>query len=228
MGTPATASSRVAVVDLNGQNGIVQGGLFVNNGAVIDSSNNGNGTGAMIAHFGSLVKGAGFFQNPVQTVPGAAFEAGMSASFGALVLGPSGVSNYVFAIDDATGVAGPNPNDGSLTGWGLVKSVKQSVLSTSTSGSFTWTATPSDKLTVALDTIISPSGNDVDSPARMANFDPSKPYSWPAVQWAGSYSGPADAADLNASTAFDTSGFLNPIAGTFGWQAAMPPTSHFR
>jgi hypothetical protein len=51
----------------------------------------------------------------------------------------------------------------------------------------------------------------------MANFDPSRSYVWTAVQWAGTYSGPAAAADLNSSTAFDTSGFLNPIDGTFGW-----------
>jgi hypothetical protein len=51
----------------------------------------------------------------------------------------------------------------------------------------------------------------------LADFDPAKPYSWLAASWAGTYSGPADPAALNASTAFDTSGFQNPIAGTFGW-----------
>ena len=48
-------------------------------------------------------------------------------------------------------------------------------------------------------------------------FDATKPYWWPAVQWTGNYSGPANAAALNAATAFDTTGFANPIAGTFGW-----------
>jgi len=33
----------------------------------------------------------------------------------------------------------------------------------------------------------------------------------------GTYSGPTGAVTLNAATTFDTSGFLNPIAGTFGW-----------
>jgi hypothetical protein len=51
----------------------------------------------------------------------------------------------------------------------------------------------------------------------MADFDPTKAYSWLAAQWTGSYSGPTDAAALNADTAFDTSGFVNPIDGTFGW-----------
>jgi hypothetical protein len=51
----------------------------------------------------------------------------------------------------------------------------------------------------------------------MDNFDPSLPYSWPAVQWAGTYTGPTDPATLNAATLFDTSGFANPIDGVFGW-----------
>ena len=51
----------------------------------------------------------------------------------------------------------------------------------------------------------------------MADFDPTQSYSWPAAQWAGTYSGPTDAATLDAATSFDTSGFVNPIAGTFGW-----------
>ena len=51
----------------------------------------------------------------------------------------------------------------------------------------------------------------------MDHFDPNSAYSWPAARWAGSYSGPTDAAILDAATSFDTTGFLNPIAGTFGW-----------
>ena len=58
-------------------------------------------------------------------------------------------------------------------------------------------------------------GTDVAGP--MAHFDPSQPYSWPAVTWDGTYAGPADAAALTAATAFDTAGFLNPVGGTFGW-----------
>ena len=89
-------------------------------------------------------------------------------------------------------------------------------------GDFTWTATPADGMSVALDTIFGPSTADVDSPAAMANFDPSQPYVWPAVRWDGIYSGPTDAAMLNAATAFDTSGIVNPIAGTFGWSLDLP------
>src|SRR5205807_416966 len=51
----------------------------------------------------------------------------------------------------------------------------------------------------------------------MDQFDPTHSYIWPAVEWSGSYSGPADATMLCASTAFDTSGFANPVEGTFGW-----------
>jgi hypothetical protein len=61
----------------------------------------------------------------------------------------------------------------------------------------------------------------------MADFDPSKPYSWLAARRAGSYTGPADAAALNAATVFDTNSFVNPIAGTFDWSfnAAAHPFS---
>src|SRR6266403_6152308 len=76
---------------------------------------------------------------------------------------------------------------------------------------------PTAKLTVALDTIVGTTTDDTDIAGPMANFDPTRSYSWLAAQWAGTYSGPTDAATLNAATSFDTSGFLNPIAGTFGW-----------
>jgi hypothetical protein len=72
--------------------------------------------------------------------------------------------------------------------------------------------------TVHLDTLVNRTTVGTDVAGPMADFDPTKPYAWPAVQWTGNYSGPADAAALSAATAFDTSGFANPIAGTFGWQ----------
>src|SRR5207302_4051774 len=63
-----------------------------------------------------------------------------------------------------------------------------------------------------------------DVPGPMDHFHPTRSYLWPAVQWAGNYSGPTDVAALDAATAFDTSGFLNPVAGTFGW--ALDPAGH--
>jgi len=67
-----------------------------------------------------------------------------------------------------------------------------------------WTATPSNKLTFALKTLVNPTpvGSDVGGP--MANFDPVQSYAWPAVHWDGKYSGPTDAPSLTASTAFET------------------------
>jgi autotransporter-associated beta strand protein len=228
IGTPATANSGsppqptfVAGIDLHGQNAIVAGGLFVNNGFIVDSTNNGAGTATVVADYGSLVKGAGFYQNPVITQNGGRVQAGNSpgvASFGRLVFGPGGVNNYVFAIDDATGVAGPSPDAaGHVSGWGFITTLRQSVGSLATSGDFTWTATPTDKLTVAIDTLLNPTTVGTDVPGLMADFDPSHSYSWPAAHWAGNYSGPTDAATLNSSTAFDTTGFANPANGNFGW-----------
>src|SRR5207249_2602964 len=93
-----------AGIDLNGHNAVVAGGLFVNNGYVVDSGP--AGTATVVADYGAFVKGAGFYQNPVVTQNGGRFQAGNSpgaASFGKFVFGPGGVSDYVFAINDATG-----------------------------------------------------------------------------------------------------------------------------
>jgi hypothetical protein len=214
IGTPGTANS-------NGQPTFVAGGLFVNNGFVVDSTNNSTGTATIIADFGSLVKGAGFFQNPVITQNGGRVQAGNSpgvASFGKFVFGPGGVSNYVFAIDDATGTAGPSPDAaGHVSGWGLVNVVRQAVGTLTTSGDFTWTADPTNKLNVALETLVNPTTVGTDIAGPMADFDPMHAYSWTAAHWAGAYSGPTDAMTLYAATSFDTTGFVNPIAGTFGW-----------
>src|SRR5439155_8041198 len=89
-------------------------------------------------------------------------------------------------------------------------------------GDFAWTADPSHKLTVALDTLVNPTTVGTDVAGPMAYFDPTQAYSWPAVTWAGSYTGPADAAALTGAAAFDTTGFLNPIGGTFGWDLDQP------
>jgi hypothetical protein len=231
VGTPATAvfppgpqqgqPTFVAGIDLNGKSAVVAGGLFVNNGYVEDSSNGFAGTATIVADFGSLVKGAGFFQNSVVTQNGGKFQAGNSpgvASFGKFVLGAGGVSSYVFTIDDATGAAGPSPDAaGHVSGWGLVKAISQIIGAATTPGDFTWTATPADKLLVSLQTLVNTTtvGNDV--PGLMDHFDPTQSYSWRAVQWSGTYAGPTDEATLDAATSFDTTGFQNRQAGTFGW-----------
>jgi hypothetical protein len=219
----------VAGIDLSGKNAVVAGGLFVNNGYVEDSTNNFQGTATIVADFGSLVKGAGYYQNTVQTINGGKFQAGNSpglASFGKLVLGPGGVNNYIMAINDATGAAGPTPDAaGHVSGWGLLKSVTAGHPGgPSTTGDFTWTATPPDKLTFAIDTLMNPTTVGTDVAGPMADFDPHQSYSWLAFQWAGNYAGPTDDATLNASTAFDTTGFLNQVAGGFGWD--LDPTGH--
>ncbi len=223
IGTPATADPTgqniLDYVDLHGNNAIVAGGLFVNNGGIFDTG--GAGTSTIIAEFGALVKGAGFYQNTVKTQNGGKFQTGNSpgsATFGNFVFGPGGVNNYVFAIDDATGTAGPSPGpSGLVSGWGLIKAVQVSLGAAMTSGNFTWTATPSNPLTVAIDTLVNPTTVGTDVAGPMADFDPNKSYSWTAARWTGTYAGPTDAATLDADTSFDASGIVNPIAGAFGW-----------
>jgi hypothetical protein len=129
------------------------------------------------------------------------------------------VDNYVFAIDDAAGTAGPSPDAlGDVSGWGLVKAVGLSAGAGPAPGDVAWTATPAGPLTVALDTLVNPTlvGTDVAGP--MDHFDPARDYAWPAVEWVGGYTGPVDAATLDAATVWETTGFLNPIGGTFGWR----------
>src|SRR5205823_6966438 len=124
IGTPQTAANPTAGIDLHGNNAVVAGGLFVNNGVVVDSV----GSATVVADYGALVKGAGFYTNPVITQNGGKFQAGNSpgtASFGRFTLGPGGVSNYIFVINDATGTAGPSPDAaGHVSGWGLVQAVR--------------------------------------------------------------------------------------------------------
>jgi hypothetical protein len=161
----------------------------------------------VVADFGALVKGAGFYQSPVVTQNGGRFQPGNSpgtASFGAFTFGPGGVDRYLFSIADADGAAGQSS--------GLVRAVRRDVGGVMTPGDFAWTATPAARLTVALATLV---GGDVAGP--MADFDPGRAYAWPAVNWDGSYTGPTDPAALTAATAFDAAGFLNPVGGVFGW-----------
>jgi hypothetical protein len=218
VGTPATAGTNVAGIDLHGQNIVIAGGLFVNNGFLADST----GTpGKVIVDYGALFKGAGTQFVSVVTQNGGRVQAGNSPGsmgFGQFVFGPGGVNNYVFAIDNATGAAGPKPDAaGLVSGWGLVKAVKESFQGAVSSGNFIWSANPTNKVTVAIDTLVNPTTVGTDVPGMMANFNPNLPYSWQAAHWDGKYKGPEDVGFLDASTSFDTSSFLNPVAGAFGW-----------
>jgi hypothetical protein len=127
--------------------------------------------------------------------------------------------NYVYSIDDVDGTAGPSPDAaGHVSGWGLVNAIRRQVGIITTPGDFAFMADRSHQLTVALDTLLNPTTVGTDVAGPMADFDPTKPYSWLAASWAGNYTGPSDPAALNASTVFDTSGFENPISGQFGWR----------
>jgi T5SS/PEP-CTERM-associated repeat protein len=217
-----------AGIDLHGQNAIVAGGLFVNNGYVVDSM----GSNVVIADFGSVVKGAGFYQNPVQTVNGGKFQSGNSpgcATFGSFIFGGSGVTNIVWQITDP----GPSPMfpsapgafcgssavEQAVLGWSGIMAVKR--ITPPTPGNFTWSATAANPLTFILQTLTGATtvGHDVFGP--MENFDPNHGYVWELVAWGGTYTGPADSASLDGSTVFDLSQgpFVNPIApgASFQW-----------
>jgi T5SS/PEP-CTERM-associated repeat protein len=240
--TVAQTGNLSAGLDLNGNNAIVAGGLFVNNGFVYDSTNGGY---RVVADYGSLVKGAGFYQPLPKTINGGTFIAGNSpgrATTGTIVLGgpndPNrGLSDFTWQINDAgpssshasaTGVSGPSANAAQqVSGWGTLQAVA-GVIPVTTAGNMQWDATPGDKLTIHLATLLAPndpSGNlstaggygsagDM-TPGLMTDFDPSQSYSWRLFAYQGSYSGPTDTANLDASTILDASDFLNPHAGRF-------------
>ncbi len=243
IGTSATADPTgqniVDYVDLHGQNAIVAGGLFVNNGGVFDTSM--AGTATIIADYGALVKGAGFYQNTVKTQNGGKFQTGNSpgsATFGTFIFsgpaGNTGVSNYLWQIDDpgpsamfpsAPGVAGGTSAQAGSTDFGW--SINKAVHAGPSPGNFQFNATTTDKLTVVLQTLTGATtvGNDILGP--MQNFDPNNLpfYSWPLVSWAGTYTGPTTDAALDADTIFDTSSgpFANsiPAGATFTWHLDM-------
>jgi hypothetical protein len=225
--TPQTAGQFAAGIDLRGQNAIVAGGLFVNNGYVVDTS--AAGTATVVADFGSLVKGAGFYQNGVITVNGGKFQAGNSpgaVTVGQMTIGPGGTQNFNWQINDAKGVAGPSPDaNNQVDGWSLIQVSKVTVGTITTSGDLTWTATntPGNQFNLSLQTLMFPTTVGQDVPGPMANFAPvfegdSPPsFAWPFITWQGTYSGPTDDATLTADTSFDLSNFVNtfPAAGKF-------------
>jgi autotransporter-associated beta strand protein len=243
LSTVAQVANQNAGIDLHGNDAIVAGGLFVNNGYVYDSV--GAGTHRVVADYGSLVKGAGFYQPLPRTINGGTFVAGNSpghATTGTIVLGGpndpnQGLSDFTWQINNAgpsstypsaTGVSGPSANAArQVSGWGTLLAVA-GTSPLATNGNFQWDATPSDKLTIHLETLLAPndaSGNSSATggygsagnmtPGLMSDFDPSKSYSWRLFAYAGSYTGPTDTASLDASTNLDASGFLNPHAGRF-------------
>ncbi len=155
------------------------------------------------------------------------------------------LSNYDWEINDAgpsstfpsaPGIPGPSPDANyQVSGWSLNKAIKVQHVHTSftTPGDFYWDATPSDPLTIHLDTLLGPqSVVGAGLPGPMADFDPNLTYVWPVVTFQGAYKTnntaaypngpPTDSATLDASTNFDlTDGvpgpFANPHPGTFGW-----------
>jgi T5SS/PEP-CTERM-associated repeat protein len=227
IGTPATASNPAASVDLNGQNAVVAGGLFVNNGVVYDNSNGSfSGPGRLVADFGAVIKGAGSYVNTPVTQNGGRFQAGNSpgrAAHGSLTLGPGGLTNDTFQINNAAGMGGPTPGaTGLVSGWTQHDVVTQ-IGPISTPGTFAWTADALTKETVTLQTLLDPTPVGSDNFGPASNFYPGQSYAWPFVRWTGAYSGPSTDAALDAASVFDATGFQNPTnGGSFGWHLDQP------
>ena len=159
----ALGNYAAADLELNGQNAVVLDALFVDNGKVTDNSALGIAT--IISDMGSLVKGAGQYDNSPQTRNGGRFQGGNcpgDVSVGDFVIGPDGVSNYTFEIDDATGTAGPTPDaNNHLDGNSLVDTVN-----------LAWNATPDNPVTINLETLLNPSTPGTEERRRDGQFRP--------------------------------------------------------
>jgi fibronectin-binding autotransporter adhesin len=222
IGTPQTAGQNRALVDLHGQNAVVAGGLFVNNGFVGDSTGGG---ATIIADYGALVKGAGTFQSGVITQNGGKFQAGNSPGISraeSLILGPGGTSSFNWQINNATGQAGPTPDaNNQVSGWSLlsVEKLVDPFTGQLSSGDLNWTATSvaGTQFNMSLQTLINPITVGQDTQGAMANFDPLKNFNWKFVSWQGNYTGPTTDAALSSTVLFDASTFVNPTdpAGKF-------------
>jgi hypothetical protein len=127
---------------------------------------------------------------------------------------------------NAPGVAGPTPPPPpapqTVSGWSLIRSLKQfdPLTGQLTSGDLTWTASPGagNQFQLALQTLINPTPVGTDNPGPMSDFDPRINYAWPFIMWQGNIIGPTSSTELTADTLIDTTAFSNPILGTFGLQ----------
>jgi hypothetical protein len=226
VGTLLTVGGNLAGVDLHGQNLVVAGGLFVNNGFVADSTAT---PGSVIVDYGALYKGSGTNFVSVITQNGGRVQAGNSPGrfvSSQLTLGPGGTGNFLWQINDggpsstypnAPGLFGPPANvNNQVTGWSMIQSNKvfNPLTGTTSSGDLVWTATsqPGQQFQLALQTLMNPTTVGSDNPGPMADFDPSLTYKWPLIIWQGNFSGPTSSAELTADTLFDPTGIANPLA----------------
>jgi autotransporter-associated beta strand protein len=229
IGTPQTVVSSSAGIDLHGQNLVVAGGLFVNNGFVADSTAT---PGSVIVDYGALYKGAGTNFVNVITQNGGRVQAGNSPGaflWQSLTIGPGGVQNFDWQINNARGTGGPSPDANNLvSGWSQLQSKIVINSPGRSDGNLTWTATsvPGNHFNMALIALLNPTPVGSDNFGPMDNFharlnappgtdDGDQGFVWPVFTWQGTYSGPMDDATLTADTNFDLTNFANPHPGTF-------------
>ena len=207
-------------MDLHGQNAIVAGGLFVNNGFVGDSTGSG---ATIIADFGSLVKGAGTFANPVITQNGGKFQAGNCPGighFGHLVLGPGRHAGLQLADQQRHRGGRPArrmPTD-QVSGWSLISAGEDRRPVT---GQTEHRGPDLDGHQLA-GTAVQHVVADADQPDTVGPGQPgrrwptsthSMQYVWKFVSWQGNYTGPTDDATLTATVLFDADELRQPAPG---------------
>lgn len=185
-------------IDLGGQTLNLTGGLLVNNGGDA-SSGNGVLNGKVVVDYGGLAKGSGYYAN-IMTQNGGQYLSGNSpgrGQVGTFAINPGGTLQ--FDINDATGSAGPQPPT-TTRGWSTTQVFDH----------IDFSATSAAKFNVNVVSLLAPLG---DSPGAIANFDPSKPYTWTAFQLqnGAGITGSFDPNAFNVATAQ----FSNPFDGRF-------------
>ena len=235
IGSAAAPNPNTSGFDLRGQNLIITGGLFVNNGSVGSTG----GSATVYVDYGATYKGAGTNNVSIVTQNGGKVLFGNSpgqAIYGSLIIGPGAINAFDWQINDAgpsttypsaPGVAGPtgqtvmgNPNQ--VSGWseGLVTIQPATRTNPPTTGAFTWTATPASQFDFQLETLVGPYstvGTTIDG--AMSDFDATQSYRWAFINFQGPYTGPTSDAMLDADTLFDQTLFVNsiPSGAAFSW-----------
>lgn len=193
IGSQATPNGRIT---LNGNTLEVMGGLVVNNAIpnLFNPINAGILGGTTRVNFGSIAKGNGFYE-AVETLNGGQYSPGNSPGLGLVgTFNFNGGGAYLFEINDALGTAGAEP------GWD-----KTNVFT-----AINFTATPQDKFTINIKSLLPPSG---DTPGPMANFDANQAYTWVMFEQmpSATLNGTFNPAAFNINTAQ----LVNPVNGTF-------------
>jgi autotransporter-associated beta strand protein/VCBS repeat-containing protein len=192
----------VTRVDAGGLFNLGTGGGRMTGARVINAGSLG-GSGTLVVSFGSLLTNSGTL-GPVVTELGGQSSSGNSPGTGYMSdFNLNGGGTFLFEIANATGT------EGAPSGWDRVI-VQENIFNSSPKTNIT--ATPDNKFNINIVSLLD--ADDHNTPGPAANFNPRQAYSWRFIDGSNpnvTVTGTFDPAAFN----LETTGFLNPIDGTF-------------